>query len=67
MHKFVQKYKKLLIMVTFRKIIIEEITLEEMTEDLNLMVIEQNLKILFQTVKIFKEKFQEEIIIMPQN
>ena len=45
----------------------EETILDEVIEDTNLMVIELSLKTLFQMVKIFKEKFQEEIIIMPQS
>ena len=46
---------------------VEEIVLEEMIETLNQMGIEISLVITFQIAIIFKEKFQEEIIIMPQN
>ena len=45
----------------------EEIVLEGIIETINLMVIGINLVIIFQIVIIFKEKFQEEITIMPQN
>ena len=44
----------------------EEIILEEMIEILNLMI-DLNLITIFQIMIIFKEKFQEEIIIMHQN
>ena len=45
----------------------EEILLEEMTEILNLVVIEIDIAIIFQIMKTFKEKFRAEIIIMHQN
>ena len=45
----------------------QEIILEEMREILNLMVIDQNIIQIFQAVKAFKEKSQEETIIMLLN
>ena len=48
-------------------IILEETTLDEMTEDLSLTEIEQNLVQIILITKIFKEKHQEETIIMLQN
>jgi hypothetical protein len=46
---------------------VEEIVLEGTIEILNRMEIGINLVITFQIMIIFKEKFLEEIIIMPQN
>jgi hypothetical protein len=42
-------------------------SLEEMTEASNRMVTDQNLDQIFLTMKILKEKFLEETIIMHQN
>jgi predicted rRNA methylase YqxC with S4 and FtsJ domains len=44
---------------------IEEITSEEMIDHLNLMVIEVSIITTLQIMIVFKEKFLEEIIIMP--
>ena len=46
---------------------VKEEALEEATEILKLMVIEINSQIILQTTTLFKEKLQEETIIMPQN
>ena len=55
-------------MVTFRNTtIIEEITLEEMIEDLNQMEIDKNLFLIILIMKPFKERFQEETTTMHQN
>ena len=45
----------------------EEIILEEMIEILSPMEIDQNMDLIFLTMKIFNEKCQVEIIIMRQN
>ena len=46
---------------------LEEITLEEMIEALNLIQIEHNMALTFQKMRIFRESLQVEIIIMRQN
>ena len=45
----------------------EGIVLEEMIETIKLMVRDKNLAQTSQTMKIFREEFQEEIIIMLQS
>ena len=55
-------------MVTLEIIItIEEIILEDLKETLNLILIGQSLILTSQIMKIFKGKFQVEIIIMHQS
>ena len=45
----------------------EEVITEEMIDLLKVMAIGEDITPIFRTMKIFKEKFQVEIIIMPQN